>query len=102
MTYKIGTRVRKVKGNRNIGRTGTVCGGPAADGAVLAHGSDIYVRFDAGWVSSTGEKWGSGTVATTVSSCWEPIIPDGHRAGVKGECSLLDELLSREVKNEAV
>lgn len=102
MTYKIGTRVKKVGGKSEIGSTGVVVAGPNAVGKMPYGEYDICVRFDNPWTSETGNKFPSDTVATTRSGDWTPITPDGHRAGVKGECSLLDELLSREVKNEAV
>jgi hypothetical protein len=105
MAYKIGTRVKKVAGTHNIGLTGVVCNGPAAGGWTLdssGTGADIYILTDCPWTGKLGNQFPSATVCMAYAEQWTPIIPDGHRDGVKGECSLLDELLSRENNNETV
>ena len=79
--YKIGTRVKKVRGT-NIGMTGIVCHGPALTGrSVLSSGENIFVRMDVEW---DGYKDGvlkarnpAGTVGATHSDYWEKIIPEG-------------------------
>ena len=104
MTYKIGTRVKKIAGRLNVGCTGVVCCGPAVNGRTLidaSEGCDAYLRHDAAWVSAVGGNYPAGTVSIIKCFQYAPITPDGHRAGEEGTCEPLDKLLS-EVSREAV
>ena len=83
MTYKVGTRVKKVSGADNLGATGIVALGPSVDGSnVLTGGTDIFVRMDREWTGyrddGTGRtSWPAGSVCRTVASRWVPIVPEG-------------------------
>lgn len=102
MTYKIGTRVRKIAGRFNVGCTGIVCDGPAAGGGVLDGREDMYVRHDTVWTSTSGRTWPAGTISRTASAIWTPITPDRHEPCEAEFKESLDELLSRENNNETV
>lgn len=75
--YKIGTRVKKVYGTQ-IGITGVVCNGPNVVGKWLEDGMDIFVAIDQAWDdASSVARFPPGSVGSTKSILWEPIIPDG-------------------------
>ncbi len=112
MTYKIGTRVKKVRGDMNVGATGVVttldtCS-PGVQRAVQAvrrllgdgkwqkHFGDLFVRMDNAWQSPTGHQ-PAGKTSIGYSDQWEPIIPDGHQPCEDGFS--LDDLLNREEEN---
>lgn len=102
MTYKIGTRVRKARGETNIGKTGVVVPIPEDRTSQLGDGWDMAVRIDGGWVSQYGNLKNSDTVAIVKSEYYDPIIPSGHTAGEEGHCEPLDKLLSEVREREAV
>jgi hypothetical protein len=95
MTYKIGTRVRKVRGNANIGRNGLVVTVPWYYQIFIGDGYDMAVLNDCSWENESGFVSPAGTISIDKSTLWEPIIPSGHRAGEQGTCDELDSLLSR-------
>lgn len=97
MTYKIGARVKKVRGTVNVGVTAVVCSGPTVTGGTLEdskHGADMYVKPDQPVRTYTGRIFPAGVVSMSDSRYWDPIIPDGHRPGIKDTCEPLDKLLS--------
>lgn len=80
MSYKIGTRIKKVRGAVNVGTTGIVHPGPTTNGHTLKYStidSDIYVRVDQAVVSVSGNTIPAGLVVMVRSHDWEPIIPPG-------------------------
>lgn len=97
MTYKIGTRVKKVRGHRNLGVTGIVCQGPTSNGQTFAHskrGSDMYVKLDCDAVTPGGRILDAGCVGMGKSENWEPIL-DRHEPCESEFKESLDHLLSR-------
>ena len=103
MTYKVGTRVKKVRSNQahNLGATGVVCSGPAHLGFTLDRstiGADIYIRMDQVWVTDSGREWPSGTVCMAISEQWEPVIPEG--SDVSSEVTIHELLDSKFYEKE--
>lgn len=100
MTYKIGTRVKKVRGTC-AGGTGVVVAGRTVDGATLERcqlivpEADMLVKRDSEWVARDGSRRRGGEVGWAISSDWVPILPDGHRPAEQGSFEPLDHLLSR-------
>lgn len=94
MTYKIGTRVKKVRG-LNAGATGVVCGRNHRFLHEYDSEYNMAVRMDSEWVSISDHVFAAGDVCATRSIDWTPIVPDGHRAGQSDLCKPLDHLLSR-------
>ena len=94
MTYKIGTRVKKVRGDFS-GLTGRVIGYETVD-----DWGDIRVAMDTPWESRGGFSWGAGEYAVCRSFEWEPIL-DLHEPCESEFKESLDKLLS-EVSCEAV
>lgn len=82
MTYKPGTRVKKVRGRNNIGATGIVVDFEEAkrdlDGLLFPQ-SNLAVRHDTAWINFRGQKQPAGKVSFSAADEWEPIIPEGHR-----------------------
>ena len=102
MTYKIGTRVKKVRGRDNVGATGVVaraseCIGNTCEYLTRRRGGvyDFYVKYDSSPIGGRGARVPAGVWAAS-SGNWTPIIPEGHRAGEEGLCTELDNLLSAE------
>jgi hypothetical protein len=103
MTYKIGTRVKKVRGE-NVGRTGVVCAGPATHGFTLSSsvvGSDMYVRFDSAWTNIYGDQFPAGSVGVARSWLYEPIL-DRHEPCEAEFKESLDALLTKEAASDKV
>lgn len=94
MTYKIGTRVKKVRGLRGIGVTGVVIevGRPSASGWTIRIRADSPICTVGEW---SGKEMGPRIDFFANPDHWDPILPDGHRAGEEGRCKPLDHLLSR-------
>lgn len=87
MTYKVGTRVKKVRGAM-LGMTGVVSAGPPTIGYNVIGDKgptdfryDIYIRFDGPIeaINSLGMTflWPAGNVACAFSPNWEPIVDPG-------------------------
>lgn len=57
-------------------------------------GRALDMTVDGYWALDDAGKWPSGLWVH--ENHLEPILPDGHRAGEEGECTLLDELLERQ------
>lgn len=93
MTYKIGTRVRKVRDSLNLGATGVVCNGPGVTGGKLEFPGDMYVRHDQPWHSYSGHRFPAGTVSVSTGSDWEPIL-NSHEPCESEFKESLDKLLS--------
>lgn len=93
MTYKVGTRVKKVRGLYNVGCTGIVVG--HLDNDLL---NDIEIKFDqesiiyhrrTGVVRSVAP---AGSVGPCESAEWKPILLDGLEAGDMSYEELIDSL----------
>jgi hypothetical protein len=103
--YKIGTRIKKVKGS-NLGNTGVVVDHPQDEDCMTiedcheegAFDYDMYVKEDQAWRDTEGNLWPSGSIAVTRSCDWEPIIPDG--SNVPSEASI-HELLDYKFYEQA-
>lgn len=99
MTYKIGTRVKKVRG-LNMGATGVVC---EKNVSFLYEYDPEYcmsVRYDGPWVSERGDAWGPEQISATSPAWWEPIL-DRHTPCESDFKESLDKLLS-EVRHASV
>lgn len=95
MAYKIGTRVKKVRGYGNVGLTGVVCVGPTVNGMTLdmsVENANMYIRMDSEWINQYGSKFPALTVGMSNSSNWEPIIPDGAAPSELSYQELLESL----------
>jgi hypothetical protein len=106
MTYKIGTRVKKVRGRSNVGVTGVVaraseCIGNTCEYLTRRRGDlyDFYVRYDSSPIGYTGRRVPAGVWAAS-SRNWEPILYR-HEPCETDFMESLDKLLS-EVSREAV
>lgn len=88
--FKIGTRVKKMRGGTNIGLTGVVVGldhvAPGQDHPMLEPmkcilcASDIQIRFDTAWVPKNDTKpMPPGSIGFGVAHEYEPIIPEGMK-----------------------
>lgn len=99
--FKIGQRVKKVRGSSNIGITGVVVGlycmepGSYPNGtpfweninARLLRSSDVQIKMDQSWKSTSGSHtYEAATVSYGNSEEWEPIIPDGSAPSTWEEC----------------
>ena len=94
--YKIGTRIKKVRGRLNVGVTGIVVGGYIHP-VNVEDGCDIVVKPDT--VSAdywTGKK--DASPGATKSCNWEPIIPEG--SNVPSEASIHELLDSKFYEKE--
>lgn len=87
--YKIGTRVKKVRGEQ-VGLTGVTCNGPDVAGKDLLSHNDMFVLVDQPWTAGNNALRQAGKIGQTHSQYWEPIIPDG--SNVPSEASI-NELL---------
>lgn len=94
MTYKVGTRVKKVR-NMNIGNTGIVVD-DSDHVNPLGGRYDCYVKHDQPWVADAGDRWPAGAIARTVSSSWEPIVPEGQKPSEFSYEELLESLKEKE------
>lgn len=90
MTYKIETRLKCISRLPRFtgwyGKTGVL-----VDANVRLLGADIRVRLDQSAVDGKGVACAAGTVYETASSQWEPILPEGHRAGDFSFSELMDK-----------
>ena len=97
MAFKIGTRIKKVRGACCLGVTGVVSRGPCVSGTQLGTiGSrgkafDMFVRLDAPFNAVNGRTgdvipnfFRAGQVIVGVSDYWEPIIPEDHQPCEEG------------------
>lgn len=102
MTYKVGTRVKKVRGERNLGVTGIVvpyseCQAASNDNCT----APMHVRVGVPWTmfSSKGSaprpKGTVGCVRAPFVGQWEPVIPEGHQP-CETSFPLLDDLLNKQ------
>ncbi len=88
MAYKIGTRVKYIHHDINLGITGIV-----ANGELHHPEADMAVKIDADAVTVYGSRVARGEVCETVSSCWVPIIPDGSNVPANQSFTeLMDDL----------
>ena len=92
MTYRVGTRIKKVSGEYDIGATGLVVG--HTDDLEW----DILVREDAPWYDCDGGLHPTTIPSVTKSSQWEPIIPEG--SNVPSEASIHELLDSKFYEKE--
>lgn len=80
MKFRIGQRVKKVRGRVNVGLTGVVVG--SADwlrGDGLRH--DIEIRFDSAWRDFfSGGLHPATRICSAVSAEWEPITDSDQSA----------------------
>lgn len=79
MKFAIGTRVKKVRGERMLGITGTVVGFNVRFGEAMA-GLDMLVQPDCAWVNGLGAVKPATEVAAVQSASWEPVIDDTQTA----------------------
>lgn len=84
--FFLGQRVKKVRGELDIGNTGRVTGLDA----LCPFGWDILVVWDHAGPCDDGSIAPAGEDAWTRSECLEPIQPSGHRAGDYSLSDLLD------------
>lgn len=90
-------RVKKVRGEENIGITGVVLSlEPDICDAIL--GYDFVVRMD---VAAVGSRWGKticppGTTGVSRANQWEPILLADDKACEEDFKQSLDRLLERE------
>ena len=96
MTYKIGTRVKKVKGE-DVGLTGVVCEhNGECDTIENCHADgltdyDVYIRIDQPTADVAGWMWPAGSVFVCRSFQWEPIVPEGQAPSEYSFDKLMDE-----------
>jgi hypothetical protein len=100
--FYVGQRVKKVRGDRNIGLTGVVVGNAFFAGGHHAHHpsypfgfelispSDLQVLFDGNWEGVVGGYFSAGDVAFCDAHNFEPIQPSGAQPS---EFTTLHELL---------
>lgn len=99
MTYKVGTRVKKVR-NINKGLTGVVVNGPDHYGLVLDGVFDVYIRMDWPFIrfNRTDNSFirigEAGEVVRSNSCDWEPILLDGLECGPLSAEELLESIQS--------
>ena len=106
--FRVGQRVRKARGERNLGHEGVVVGTTVAlmgtrissvrGSAVVNRDSDIQVRYSSEWVSLTGDVWPATQVAYGQADDYDPILPSGHRSGDYTFRELMDRLKAGEVE----
>ncbi len=82
--YKVGTRVKKVWGKRNLGLTGIVV--PWPKDLKGLPGDTIAIRPDQGWVGRRGVLYPAGHVGGANPKDWEPIVPEGAAEGSWDKC----------------
>lgn len=87
----VGQRVKKVRGEHNLGNTGVVSSVPLAP-ANADIGCDITVKMDNAGISCEGVRFPAGEVCACFSDQWEPILPEGHKAGDFSYEELLEHL----------
>lgn len=90
--FFVGQRVKKVRGVANVGLTGRVTD---IEGDVLLIEVDAPFTGRYGW-ESTSRMFDAGEQASWPSNLWEPILPDGHRAGDFTNVQDLLDSLTRE------
>lgn len=103
--YKVGTRVKMIRSaspnNPNIGLTGIVVPDSAAQNPAYREGYDIVVKVDRSYIGIPGGNLVSAGFCTwTLSSDWEPIIPEG--SNVPSEASIHELLDSKFYEKEHV
>ena len=104
--FRIGQRVRKARGEGNIGHEGVVFGTAVVlsgtricgvhGNALVTRDSDIQVRYSNDWVSLTGHTWPAAQVAYGRADDYDPILPSGHRSGDYSYTELMDRLKAGE------
>ncbi|WP_202844752.1 hypothetical protein [Luteimonas saliphila] len=92
-TFYVGQRVKKVRGEANIGLTGVVVS------AWVEHPIDplatLRVKLDQAGLGTHGD-YAAGEVAATHPDDWEPILDQKHEACDEDFKRSMDELLERE------
>ena len=107
-TFKIGQRVKKVRGEYNIGLTGVIVAigsyapGLHEDGRQSTRDwTDIRVKSDRDWLNKDGKVRPQSVIAFSQSCDWEPIVDDGRKVmdwDAMGEMGLSPEHLLEVVK----
>lgn len=91
--FKIGTRVKKVRGIKNLGLTGVVVSVPTTwtlqEGYFVVRGDTSFTTLPNNAVKPAGAE------AMWLASNWEPIIPTGHMASSYSLEQLLDKEMYR-------
>lgn len=101
--FHIGQRVKKVRGDRNIGLTGVVVGldyvSPGLSYSKLVGGvislteaCDIQVVIDSSWRNVDGLLFPKHAPAYSRAEYFEPIAPDGAKASTMSFQELMDSL----------
>jgi hypothetical protein len=78
--FKVGQRVKKVRGSHNIGLTGVVIAlGDFQEGLYpISENCDIQVQFDTSWVNVANALQPASRAAFALAELFEPIVDDGH------------------------
>lgn len=89
--FYMGQKIKKVRGNTNLGATGRVVGFKYyPQGAIVDDDwslrpwkalspLDLQIQMDASWVNTLHQPQPRARIAYSESELWEPIVPDGEK-----------------------
>lgn len=91
--FFVGQRVRKARGNQNIGMTGIVeavgyfpAGFTTDSGSVLSKAADIAVRYPTKWENTNGYTLPAARPAYSLAELFEPLTDPGRELVAWSEC----------------
>lgn len=99
MTHKIGTRVRKVRGISDLGRTGIFVPIPAEYEIYIQGSYDMAVLNDGAWTGINGRIGERGQISVDESVKWEPILDPGAAPAQETHEQLMTRLRAGVVEN---
>lgn len=88
--FFIGQRVKKARGEFNIGREAIVvalgCFTHDSDGIKLNAVADMAVRGSTPWQNTAGRSLAANETTYTLQAYYEPVVPDGMQPAEWKDC----------------
>lgn len=82
-TFRVGQRVRKVRGKRGIGSTAVVLDfHPISDNPKV----DFRIVHEQDWIDDGGHQWRAGDWGNSCTDQWEPVVSDRNQTVEWSEC----------------
>lgn len=86
--FFVGCKVKKVRGKRNLGKTGRIL---FIDSNCI-QGLNLEIAMDSPWIDNDDETRSILNLGWGKPEQWEPILPEGHKPSEYSYEQLMDSL----------